>query len=262
MQSERPAQARLAFHASRIVIDVGVLVAMASMSMTFIVVDSGNRSALDADAFPVIVLLFPVFLITLIPDHTRPLHPFAGWAALTLGLTALPYAVVKMLDAMLLANTLDGSLGIGSRIMVIGCAVTLLGITIGLYRTLRGPPSRSSRRRRLFRTRSSSLAEPPRQEKSSATSAKPERSAAPESVDSDSTKLLPDLSELVTTPEPASPPVTSQPEIALADTGPMARKAEPESTLAVPDAAEPTDAPNDDHRPSLFDFDADQSIDE
>ncbi len=141
MQPERPVQTTLAFHASRIVIDVGVLLAMASMSMTFVISTTGDRSALDADAFPVVILLLPIFAVTLIPDHTRPLHPLAAWISLALGLAALPYALVKMLDASILADTLDGSVGFGARLMVIGCIVVLTGIGIGLYRNLRGLPA-------------------------------------------------------------------------------------------------------------------------
>jgi hypothetical protein len=138
---DRSVQTTLAFHASRIVIDTGVLLAMASMSMTFVNSPAGNRSALAADALPAVLLLLPIFAVTLIPNHTRPLHPALGWGAMVLGLAALPYAFVKMLDAAVLADTLDGSVGFGPKLLVFGCVVTLLGIGVGLVRDLMGWPS-------------------------------------------------------------------------------------------------------------------------
>lgn len=141
MQPDRPVQTTLAFHASRIVIDVGVLLAMASMSMTFVIAPGGDRSALEADALPALLLLLPIFLVTLIPDHTRPLHPVLGWASLVLALAAVPYAWVKLLDARVLADTLDGSVGLGPHLLLAATLVTLVGVGIGLFRDLMGWPS-------------------------------------------------------------------------------------------------------------------------
>ena len=63
---QRPAQTKLAFHASRIIIDVGVLLTMAAMSLPFVTAAAGDRNSVDADALPVLLLLLPVFLITMI----------------------------------------------------------------------------------------------------------------------------------------------------------------------------------------------------
>jgi hypothetical protein len=132
----RPAQTQLAFHASRIIIDVGVLLAMAAMSLPFVTAPDGDRNAVDADALPVILLLLPIFLITMIPDHTRPLPTPLGWAALVLGIAALPYAVVKYIDADTLADTLGGDVAFGARLIVLGTFVTVVGIAIGLARNM------------------------------------------------------------------------------------------------------------------------------
>lgn len=126
----------MAFHASRIVIDVGVLLAMAAMSLPFVTSAVGDRTAIEADALPVILLLLPIFLITLIPDHTRPLPIPLGWLSLILGIAAFPYAVVKFIDAATLADTLDGEVAFGARLMVLGAFVTLVGIAVGLARSL------------------------------------------------------------------------------------------------------------------------------
>jgi hypothetical protein len=137
----RPAPTTLAFHASRIVIDIGVLLAMASLSLDFVTAPTGSQAALQADALPAVVLLLPIFVITLIPDHTRPLPRPLAWASLILGLAAFPYAIVKHLDASVMAGTLGGSVGIGARLLVFGTFVTLVGIAIGLTRSFLGLPT-------------------------------------------------------------------------------------------------------------------------
>lgn len=144
----RPAPTTLAFHASRIIIDVGVLLAMASLSLDFVTGPGVSRSALQADALPAVILLLPIFLITLIPDHTRPLPRPLGWASLLLGLAAFPYAIVKHLDASVMAETLDGSVAIGARLLVFGTFVTLVGIVIGLTRSFLGLPTGGNPSRR------------------------------------------------------------------------------------------------------------------
>jgi hypothetical protein len=159
----RPPNSTLAFHASRVVIDLGVLLVLASMSLTYVTAASGNRSALDLDALPVLILVAPIFVVTLIPDHTRPLPRQVAWAALVVGLAAFPYAVVKYLDATVLADTLGGSLGLGARLLVFGDFVVLVGITIGLTRAWMGLASGGSPTRiaaKPLRAEAESPAEP------------------------------------------------------------------------------------------------------
>lgn len=140
----RPAPTTLAFHSSRIVVDVGVLIVMAAMSLPFVTSPSGNRSALFLDALPTVFLLVPIFLVTLIPDHTRPIPRALGWLSLVLGLAAFPYSIVKHADSSVLADTLGGSIGMGARLLVLGSFVTLVGISIGLARRFAGLESGGS----------------------------------------------------------------------------------------------------------------------
>ncbi len=137
----RAGSSRLAFHASRIIIDAGVLIVMAAMSMPFVTTDGADRSSIAADALPVIILLAPVFLITMIPDHSRPIPTPFGWLSLILGIAAFPYAIVKYLDAGALAETLGGDIGFGARLLVFGTFVTIVGIGVGLARNLLRLPS-------------------------------------------------------------------------------------------------------------------------
>ena len=131
----------LAFHASRIVIDVGVLLVMGAMSLPFIETAGGNRSSVDADALPALILVLPIFAVTLVPDHTRPIPRPLGWASLVLGLAAFPYSIVKFFDAGVLADTLGGSVGIGARLLVFGTFVVVAGIAIGLTRLAMNLPT-------------------------------------------------------------------------------------------------------------------------
>ena len=132
----RRPQTRLAFHASRIIIDIGVLITLGSMSMPFVTTSAGERSAIVQDALPALLLVIPIFLITLLPDHTRPVPAPLGWVGLVLGVAAFPYAIVKFLDADTVAVTTGGTVGVGARLLVFGTFVTLLGIVIGLARRL------------------------------------------------------------------------------------------------------------------------------
>jgi len=142
--TNRPARTgptKLAFHASRIVIDAGVLISMAAMSMPFVTTDGADTNSMAADALPVIFLLAPIFLVTLLPDHTRPIPMPLGWISLVLGIAAFPYAVVKYLDAANLAATLEGNVGFGARLLIFGTFVTLAGIGVGLARGMLKLPS-------------------------------------------------------------------------------------------------------------------------
>jgi len=187
----------LAFHASRIVIDVGVLLAMASLSLDFVTGPGISRSAVQADALPAVALLLPIFLITLIPDHTRPLPRPLGWASLILGLAAFPYAIVKHLDASVLAETLDGSVAIGARLLVFGTFVTLVGIAIGLTRSFLGLPTGAN---------------PARRDAGHATQPKPARQKKPAARGKNGKDMArsepgQESGDQPTEPKPAAPPV-------------------------------------------------------
>lgn len=234
MQPERPIQTTLAFHASRIVIDVGVLLATGSMSLTFVSAPDGGRSALAADALPALLLLLPIFVVTLIPDHTRPLHPALGWVSMVLALAALPYAIVKLLDARILADTLGGSVGPGPFVLIFGCVVTLAGLAIGVVRDLLGKPSGGTPQRSAAYLGSRPGSDPA----ATGTDAGATVDTGPEVAStSDEDHGTDDAETRVDgTPDGTDgatpPPESSQPEILFPDTGAVAREAEPELDAA------------------------------
>jgi hypothetical protein len=114
------------------------------MSLPFVSVGDVDRSSVVADALPALYLLAPIFLITLIPDHSRPVPTPLGWLSLVLGVAAFPYSVVKYIDASTVAETLGGSVGLGARLLVFGTFVTLIGIAVGLARNLLRLPNRGT----------------------------------------------------------------------------------------------------------------------
>jgi hypothetical protein len=135
-RTKRHGRTRLAFHASRIIIDIGVLLTMGAMSLPFVTSEMGNRNSIDADALPAILLLLPIFVITMIPDQSRPVPTPLGWLSLIFGIAAFPYTIVKFIDAATLADTLGGEVGLGARLLVFGTFTTLIGIGVGLGRSL------------------------------------------------------------------------------------------------------------------------------
>ena len=137
-QEPKPARrpTRLAFHASRIVIDIGVLLVLGAMSLPFITAPGGDIDAMTADAFPALLLVIPIFVVTLIPDHSRPLPTLFGWLAMVLALAAFPYTIVKFMDSSTLADTVGGEVATGTRILVFGTFVVVAGLAIGLARNM------------------------------------------------------------------------------------------------------------------------------
>lgn len=127
---------RLAFHVSRIVVDAGALLVLGAMSLPFVTAEGFHQRAVAADGLPALLLILPVFLMTLIPDQSTPLPAPLAWTSLGLAAAALPYTVVKYSDASTLAGTLRGSVGIGARLLVMGTFVVLTGLVLGLIRAM------------------------------------------------------------------------------------------------------------------------------
>jgi hypothetical protein len=147
-REHRRVRSNLAFHVSRVVIGAGLLIVMVAMNLPFVTVSGGTlRDAMSADALPVLLLLAPVFLATLIPDHTRPLPDVIAWPALGLAAVALPLAVVKYLGAANLAATLGGGVGFGARLLVFGALVVATGVALGLALSILGVPVSTHRGR-------------------------------------------------------------------------------------------------------------------
>jgi hypothetical protein len=131
---------RLAFHVSRIVIDAGVLLVLGAMSLPFVTAESFHQRSMAGDGLPALLLVLPIFLMTLLPDQSTPLPTPLAWVSLGLLAAALPYTVVKYLDASTLAGTLKGAVGMGARVLVMGTFLVLAGLVLGLIRPLFGAP--------------------------------------------------------------------------------------------------------------------------
>jgi hypothetical protein len=127
---------RLAFHVSRIVIDAGVLLVLGAMSLPFVTAEGFHQRAVAGDGLPALFLLIPIFVMTLLPDQSTPLPSPLAWVSLGLAAAALPYTVVKYLEASTLAGTVQGAVGMGARVLVMGAFLVLAGLVLGLVRTL------------------------------------------------------------------------------------------------------------------------------
>jgi hypothetical protein len=128
--STPPVATRLAFHPSRVVISAGVLITLGSMSLPY----AAGRSSLDVGALPALFLVLPIFAFTLVPDHARPLPRPLALVSAVLAAVAVPFALVTLLDAVVLSGTLGGSIGSGAVLLVGGTLVIASGVAMGLLR--------------------------------------------------------------------------------------------------------------------------------
>ncbi len=135
---------RLAFDVSRIVVDVGVLLVLGAMSLPFVTGEDFRQRALAGDGLVALLLVAPIFVMTVLPDQSRPLPRPLALASLLLAGAALPYTVVKYLDASTLAGTVQGSVGMGARVLVIGAFTVLGGLVLGLVRARLQPAAEAA----------------------------------------------------------------------------------------------------------------------
>jgi hypothetical protein len=124
----------LAFHPHRIVISVGALLALGSMSLPFVTALGTRRGALALDALPALILLAPIVVMAMIPDHSKAVPRVSGLVSAGLTLLAIPYAVVKLLDAFVLAESLGGSVGPGPWLLLGGCVTVATGVALGVLK--------------------------------------------------------------------------------------------------------------------------------
>lgn len=128
------ATSSLAFHPHRIVIAAGTLLALGSMSLPYVTASGTRRGALALDALPALLLLAPIIVMIMIPDHSRAIPRISGLASAGLTAFAIPYAVVKVLDAFVLAESLEGSVGAGPWLLLVGCVTVAGGVALGILR--------------------------------------------------------------------------------------------------------------------------------
>lgn len=145
----RDATPPLAFHPHRIVIDGGVLIALAGLSLSFVTTARGQRPWSLLDGVVLLGILAPLVLVTMLPDRSQPLSKVGRAIATALVLVATPYAVVKMLDAFTLARALGGAVGPGPWLVVVGVVGTIAGVVLGWVRPGESlpPPSPAIRHR-------------------------------------------------------------------------------------------------------------------
>lgn len=132
MTTRSAGQARLPVHISRIAAVIGIVLVGVALFLPFVISDAGDQDAVAADVIPGAILLVPILVLVLIPDWFRPLPRLPAWIALVLGTASLTLAVVKYSDAVTTARTLDGRVGLGSRMLVFGAFLVVVGVVTGL----------------------------------------------------------------------------------------------------------------------------------
>jgi hypothetical protein len=121
----------LAFHPHRIVIDAGVLVALVGLSLSFVSSGAGARPWSLGDGAVLLGLLTPLVVLTALPDRSRPLAPVHRLIGAVLLLLVIPYALIKVLEAVTLARALGGSIGFGPWLVLAGVALAAAGVGLG-----------------------------------------------------------------------------------------------------------------------------------
>lgn len=138
--SSRDADATLAFHPYRIVIGVGVLLLLGALSLAFVSASSAARPWRLADGIVLLGLVVPIFVLTIIPDRGQPLPRLASLVGAGFLALALPYAIVTVLDAAILAGSLRGSAGLGPWIALVAILVVGTGVALSFFRPGAPPP--------------------------------------------------------------------------------------------------------------------------
>ncbi|HUG75377.1 MAG TPA: hypothetical protein VMM81_06875 [Acidimicrobiia bacterium] len=121
----------LAAHPHRIVIDAGVLVALAGLSLAFVSSGAGGRPWSLRDGVVLLGLLAPLVVLTVLPDRSRPLSPAHRLIGSALVLLAIPYALIKVMEAVTLARAVGGSIGFGPWLVLAGVAAAAVGVGLG-----------------------------------------------------------------------------------------------------------------------------------
>jgi hypothetical protein len=124
--------ADLAFHPSRIVICLGLILVLGAMSLSFVGGEGVRRDSIQADALPCLLLLLPAFVASLLPNRAAPVDSRPGWIALAAATTAFAYSLVVEFSATAQASSLGGSTGAGGLLLLFGTLVTAGGAGLGL----------------------------------------------------------------------------------------------------------------------------------
>jgi len=125
-------------HLSRIVVLAGSGLAGAALFLTqvrFPVLGSVN--GIDGDAWPVLIPLVPLLLLTLVGDRAESYRPALGMVSLALACAAVVFAAVKTADAVLAARAADGTVGAGPWVLLVATVAMVTGTVLGLSRRLR-----------------------------------------------------------------------------------------------------------------------------
>lgn len=105
--------------------------ALAGLSLSFVSSGAGARPWSLRDGVVLLGLLAPLVVLTVLPDRSRPLSPAHRLIGSALLLLAIPYALIKVLEAVTLARALGGSIGFGPWLVLAGVSAAAVGVGLG-----------------------------------------------------------------------------------------------------------------------------------
>ncbi len=131
-----------AVHPSRIMIVAGVTLAVVSVPLPFITVQSGGSIQGPWESLPVIVVLAPLAVAALIGDRREGFSKTGAVVAAAVAAVGVLLAVVKMLDALKAVNSLqsrgiDAAIGVGPWVLAAGALAAMAGSALSLSRKIR-----------------------------------------------------------------------------------------------------------------------------
>jgi hypothetical protein len=97
----------------------------------------GSVNGIDGDAWPVLIPLAPLLLLTLFGDRVEGYRPAAGLLGILFACAAVVFAAIKTADAVLAARSAGGSVGAGPWLVLAATAVVVVGTVLGMSRRLR-----------------------------------------------------------------------------------------------------------------------------
>jgi hypothetical protein len=125
-------------HRSRAAILIGALAATAALWLPYVELEGlGAMNGFEADAWPAVALLTPAVLIAVIGDRRESPGTAATAAAVVVGLAALGFGIVKLIDAATAASDAGGSPGPGAWVVSGALLVAAAGTWAGIGTRIR-----------------------------------------------------------------------------------------------------------------------------
>jgi len=124
-------------HRSRLLAGLGALSAAGALLLPYASFPGlGSRSGIEAEAWPVVLLLGPVLILSVIGDRGEaPARPIA-WIGVGLTCSGFAFAIAKLVDAWMAAGDAAGAVGVGAWLGAAAAGLALVGMLLGFSRRI------------------------------------------------------------------------------------------------------------------------------